>query len=131
MDTSADFPAVTVRYIVTDVAEALRFYTTHFGFTVHQDTSPAFAALDRGPMRLLISASTSKGAAPMPDGRKQESGGWSRFQIHVTDLVAEVERLRAAGLEFRSEIAEGKGGNQILLDDPSGNVIELFQPVAH
>jgi catechol 2,3-dioxygenase-like lactoylglutathione lyase family enzyme len=131
MDQSPDLPAVTVRYIVDDVAKALGFYTTHFGFTVHQDTSPAFAAIDRGPMRLLISASTSRGAAPMPDGRKQEPGGWSRFQIHVTDLVAEVERLRAAGLEFRSEIAEGKGGAQILLDDPSGNVIELFQPTPH
>ena len=124
-------PAVVIRYIVEDVPEALRFYTEHLGFSVHQDTSPAFAALDRGPMRLLISASTSKGASPMPDGRKQEPGGWGRFQIHVPDLAAEVARLEAAGLSFRCEIREGKGGSQILLDDPSGNVVELFQPVAH
>ena len=126
-----DQPAVVIRYVVDDVTEALRFYTEHLGFTVHQDTSPAFAALDRGPMRLLISASASKGAAPMPDGRKQEPGGWNRFQLHVSDLAAEVERLRAAGLVFRCEIREGKGGALILLDDPAGNVVELFQPVAH
>ena len=126
-----DQPAVTVRYIVEDVAETLAFYTAHFGFAVHQDTSPAFAALDRGPLRLLLSAATSAGAKPMPDGRRQEPGGWSRFQIHVTDLAAEVERLRGAGLAFRNEIVQGKAGAQILLDDPSGNVIELFQPSQH
>ncbi len=124
-------PAVTVRYIVEDVAEALSFYTAHFGFTIHQDTSPAFAALDRGPLRLLLSATTSAGAKAMPDGRKQAPGGWSRFQIHFGDLATEVERLRSAGLEFRNDIAVGKGGAQILLQDPSGNVIELFQPAAH
>lgn len=126
-----ELPAVTVRYIVEDVAEALAFYTTHFGFTIHQDTSPAFAALDRGALRLLLSASTSAGAKPVADGRKQEPGGWSRFQIHFDDLAAEVERLRGAGLIFRSDIVVGKGGAQILLDDPAGNVIELFQPIAH
>ncbi|MSP20872.1 MAG: VOC family protein [Alphaproteobacteria bacterium] len=124
-------PAVTVRYIVNDVPAALAFYTEHLGFTVHQDTSPAFAALDRGPMRLLISNKTSAGAKAMPDGRAQEPGGWSRFQIHVADLKAEVERLEKAGCKFRNEIIEGKGGAGILLDDPSGNVIELYQPAAH
>ena len=126
-----DLPAVTVRYIVEDVAEALTFYTTHFGFGLHQDTSPAFAALDRGPLRLLLSASTSAGAKPVSDGRKQEPGGWSRFQVQVTDLAGEVERLKASGLTFRTEIREGKGGAQILLNDPAGNVIELFQPAPH
>ena len=124
-------PAVVVRYIVNDVPAALQFYTQHFGFTVHQDTSPAFAALDRGPLRLLLSNKTSAGAKEMPDGRKQEPGGWSRFQIHVRDLEAEVKRLKAAGLKFRNDIVVGKGGAQILLDDPSGNVVELFQPAAH
>ncbi|MDA1132297.1 MAG: VOC family protein [Proteobacteria bacterium] len=126
-----DLPAVTVRYIVEDVAEALTFYTTHFDFTVHQDTSPAFAALDRGPLRLLLSASTSAGAKPLLDGRRQEPGGWSRFQIHVNDLASEVDRLTAAGLIFRTEIRQGKGGAQILLNDPAGNIIELFQPAPH
>lgn len=124
-------PAVVVRYIVTDVPAALQFYTRHLGFTVHQDTSPAFAALDRGPLRLLLSNKTSAGAKEMPDGRKQEPGGWNRFQIHVPDLEAEVKRLQGAGLSFRNEIVVGKGGAQILLDDPSGNVVELFQPAAH
>ncbi len=126
-----DTPAVTVRYIVEDVSEALSFYTTHFGFSVHQDTAPAFAALDRGPMRLLLSASTSAGAKPVLDGRKQEPGSWNRFQIHVSDLAAEVERLKASGLLFCTEIREGKGGAQALLNDPAGNVIELFQPAPH
>ena len=124
-------PAVVVRYIVDDVPLALQFYTKHLGFTVHQDTSPAFAAIDRGPMRLLLSNKTSAGAKAMPDGRAQVPGGWARFQIHVTDLKAEVERLKKAGVKFRNDIVEGKGGAQILLDDPSGNVVELFQPAAH
>ncbi len=126
-----DTPAVTVRYIVEDVSEALSFYTTHFGFSVHQDTAPAFAALDRCPMRLLLSASTSVDAKPVLDGRKQEPGSWNRFQIHVSDLAAEVERLKASGLLFCTEIREGKGGAQALLNDPAGNVIELFQPAPH
>ena len=126
-----DTPAVVVRYIVDDVPAALQFYTKHLGFTVHQDTSPAFAAVDRGPLRLLLSNQTSAGAKEMPDGRKQAPGGWGRFQIHVQDLEAEVKRLKAAGLKFRNDIVTGKGGAQILLDDPAGNVIELFQPAAH
>ena len=124
-------PAVVVRYIVDDVPAAVEFYTKHLGFTVHQDTRPAFAALDRGPLRLLVSNQTSAGAAPMPDGRKQAPGGWSRVQIHFTDLAADVKRLKAAGLKFRNEIVAGKGGSQILLDDPAGNVVELFQPAVH
>lgn len=124
-------PAVTVRYIVDDVAAALAFYTKHFGFTIHQDTSPAFAAIDRGPLRLLLSNKTSAGAKEMPDGRKQVPGGWNRFQIHVADIAAEVQRLKAAGCTFRNDIVAGKGGAQVLLDDPSGNVVELFQPAAH
>ena len=124
-------PSVTVRYIVEDVAAAVAFYTVHLGFTVHQDTAPAFAALDRGPLRLLLSATTSAGAKAMPDGRRQVPGGWSRIQLHVPDLAAEVGRLRAAGIPFRNEIVGGKGGSQILLDDPSGNPVELFQPGRH
>ena len=124
-------PSVVVRYIVSDVSEALKFYTTHFGFIIHQDTSPAFAALDRGPLRLLLSASTSAGAKPTLDGSAQSPGGWSRFQIHVPDLLAEHKRLKESGLSFRTEIREGKGGSQLLLNDPSGNIIEIFQPIAH
>lgn len=124
-------PFVVVRYIVSDVSEALKFYTTNFGFVIHQDTSPAFAALDRGPLRLLLSASTSAGAKPVSDGSVQLPGGWNRFQIHVSDILAEHKRLKEAGLLLRTEIREGKGGSQFLLDDPSGNIIEIFQPIDH
>lgn len=119
---------VSVRYMIDDVETAIAFYTTHLGFTLETNAAPAFAAVTRGPLRLLLSGKTSSGARPMPDGRQPVPGGWNRVQLPVPDLAAEVARLRAAGLCFRNDILTGVGGSQILLDDPSGNPIELFQP---
>ena len=121
---------VTVRYVVDDVEEAVAFYTTHFGFTVRSNFAPAFADVVRGNLRLLLSGPTSSAGRPMPDGRQPGPGGWNRIHLIVDDIEAEVERLRSAGLGFRNEIVRGPGGSQILLDDPSGNPIELFQPAA-
>lgn len=119
---------VNVRYIVGDVAESVRFYTGHLGFEVDSDAAPAFAAVTRDGLRLLLSGETSSGARPMPDGRRPVPGGWNRIQLVTDDIGAEVERLRSAGLAFRNEIITGPGGSQILLEDPSGNPIEIFQP---
>jgi len=119
-----------VRYIVTDVERALAFYTTHLGFTVRMSALPAFADVVRGRLRLLLSGPKSSGGRTLPDGRTPEPGGWNRIHLIVDDLPAEVERLRAAGLTFRSDIITGPGGAQIVLDDPWGNPIELFQPAA-
>jgi len=119
----------SVRYIVNDVAASIAFYCNHLGFTLEHDAKPAFASVTRGALRLLLSGPRSSGAQPMPDGRKPVAGGWNRIHLTVSDLAAEVARLRAAGLSFRNEILSGVGGSQIVLDDPSGNPIELFQPV--
>lgn len=119
---------VNVRYLVDDVEAALAFYTKHFGFEVLNDYSPAFADVQRGNLRLLLSGPTSSAAKPMPDGRQPAPGGWNRIHLIVDDIEAEVERLRAAGLTFRNDILKGPGGLQILVDDPAGNCIELFQP---
>ena len=119
---------VNVRYMVGDVAAALDFYTRHLGFAVQADMRPAFASVTRGPLRLLLSGPASSAGRPMPDGRRPEAGGWNRIQILFDDLAAEVARLRAAGLTFRNEIVKGPGGQQILLEDPAGNPVELFQP---
>jgi catechol 2,3-dioxygenase-like lactoylglutathione lyase family enzyme len=119
---------VNVRYIVDDVAASVAFYTSHLGFAVETDAAPAFAAVTRGGLRLLLSGKTSSGARPMPDGREPVAGGWSRIQLVFDDLAGEVERLRQAGVPFRNDIITGPGGSQTLLDDPSGNPIELFQP---
>jgi catechol 2,3-dioxygenase-like lactoylglutathione lyase family enzyme len=119
---------VNVRYMVHDVDAAVAFYTSHLGFTLLSSAAPAFADVTRGGLRLLLSGATSSAGRPMPDGRKPEPGSWNRFQLVVDDLPAEVQRLRAAGLQFRNEIVTGPGGAQILLEDPSGNLIELFQP---
>jgi catechol 2,3-dioxygenase-like lactoylglutathione lyase family enzyme len=119
---------VNVRYMVDDVEESIDFYTTHFGFTLRMSAAPAFADVVRGNLRLLLSGSKSSAGRPMPDGRVPESGGWNRIHFVVEDIAADVERLRAAGLTFRNEIMSGPGGQQILLEDPSGNPIELFQP---
>jgi catechol 2,3-dioxygenase-like lactoylglutathione lyase family enzyme len=119
---------VNVRYMVDDVDEAVAFYTTHFGFTVRSSAAPAFADVVRGNLRLLLSGPKSSAGRPMPDGRSPEPGGWNRMHFIVDDLAAEVERLRAAGLRFRNDIVSGPGGQQILLEDPAGNPIELFQP---
>jgi catechol 2,3-dioxygenase-like lactoylglutathione lyase family enzyme len=120
--------SANVRYMVDDVEAAIAFYTTHLGFTVLTDQSPAFADVKRGQLRLLLSGPTSSAGRPMPDGRQPEPGGWNRIHLIVDDVAAEAERLRAAGVTFRNEIIKGPGGSQILLDDPSGNPIELFQP---
>ena len=120
---------VSVRYMVDDVEESVAFYTTHFGFTV-LSSFPAFADVVRGNLRLLLSGPKSSAGRPMPDGRKPEPGGWNRIHLIVDDIAAEVERLRSADLKFRNDIVEGPGGRQILLEDPSGNPIELFQPAA-
>src|SRR4029077_2757962 len=104
------------------------FYTTHLGFSVISDMAPAFADVRRGPLRLLLSGPTSSAGRPMPDGRRPEPGGWNRIHLLVDDIHSEVERLGAAGVRFRNEVVKGPGGAQILLEDPSGNPIELFQP---
>ena len=119
---------VSVRYMVDDVAASIDFYIEQFGFALGQNASPAFAEVIRGKLRLLLAGPTSSAGRPMPDGRKPEPGGWNRIHFVVADINAEVERLRAAGLSFRNDIISGPGGRQILLDDPSGNPIELFQP---
>ena len=120
--------SVSVRYIIDDVPAAVRFYTTHLGFTMEHDASPAFASVVRDGVRLLLSGDGSSGKRPLPDGRQQTPGGWNRLPIEVTDLAAEVARLRVAGVPFRmNDIVTGPGGAQILLDDPSGNPVELFQ----
>ncbi len=121
---------VSVRYIVNDVDAAVTFYTQNLGFIIEMRPAPTFATLSRGDLRLLLNASTGPGGAaqPMPDGRRPEPGGWNRIQIQVNDLAGEVEKLRKAGAHFRNEIVVGFGGSQILLEDPSGNPIELFEP---
>ncbi|OHB30513.1 MAG: glyoxalase [Phenylobacterium sp. RIFCSPHIGHO2_01_FULL_69_31] len=119
---------VNVRYMVGDVQACVDWYVGRFGFSVQLNAAPAFASVERGPLRLLLSGRASSAGRPMPDGRQPEAGGWNRFQLIVDDLGAEVERLRAEGVRFRNEIVVGPGGSQILAEDPAGNVVELFQP---
>ena len=121
-------PTVNVRYIVDNVEAAVTFYTTHLGFRLLTSTFPAFADVTRGDLRLLLSGPTSSAGRSLPDGRRPAPGGWNRIHLIVDDLAGEVERLRKAGLSFRSEIVTGPGGSQIVLDDPAGNPVELFQP---
>jgi catechol 2,3-dioxygenase-like lactoylglutathione lyase family enzyme len=121
---------VNVRYMVDDVDAAVDFYTKTFGFTLLSSAAPAFADVARGNLRLLLAGPSSSAGRPMPDGRKPEPGGWNRIHFIVEDIAAEVDRLRAAGVKFRNDIITGPGGSQILLEDPSGNPIELFQPRA-
>jgi catechol 2,3-dioxygenase-like lactoylglutathione lyase family enzyme len=118
---------VSVRYMVDDVEDSVRFYTTHLGFSLRFSAAPAFADVARGHLRLLLSGPTSSAGRPMPDGDKPGPGGWNRIHLIVNDLPGEVARLRAAGLRFRNDIVIGPGGSQILLQDPSDNVVELFQ----
>jgi catechol 2,3-dioxygenase-like lactoylglutathione lyase family enzyme len=119
---------VNVRYMVDDVEAAVDFYTTHFGFTVRSNAAPAFADVVRGNLRLLLSGPKSSAGRPMPDGHTPEPGGWNRIHFIVEDIAAETERLREAGVKFRNDIVSGPGGQQILAEDPAGNLIELFQP---
>ncbi|TMC71593.1 MAG: VOC family protein [Chloroflexi bacterium] len=119
---------VSVRYMVDDVDAAVAFYTKHFGFALGSNAAPAFAEVTRGQLRLLLSGPKSSAGRPMPDGRQPGPGGWNRIHFIVEDIQAEVDRLRKAGVRFRSDLVTGPGGRQIVLDDPSGNPIELFQP---
>ena len=120
---------VSVRYMVDDVESALAFYTKLLDFKVLTSFAPAFADVARGNLRLLLSGPTSSAGRPMPDGAKPGPGGWNRIHLIVDDIDAEVARLRDAGAPFRNDILSGPGGRQILLEDPSGNVVELFQPI--
>jgi catechol 2,3-dioxygenase-like lactoylglutathione lyase family enzyme len=122
---------VSVRYIVHDVDAAIAFYREHLGFHEDMHPAPTFAMLSRGQLRLLLSAPSGAGGGgqPMPDGTEPRPGGWNRFTLEVSDLSAMVETLRKAGAHFRNDIVTGVGGNQILLEDPSGNPIELFEPI--
>ena len=122
--------AASVRYIVSDVEVAASFYAKHLGFKVEMKPAPGFAMLSRGDLKLLLSVPGGGGGAgqSMPHGRHPEPGGWNRIQLEVDDLQSLVEALRTAGAHFRNDIVVGRGGKQILLDDPSGNCIELFQP---
>jgi catechol 2,3-dioxygenase-like lactoylglutathione lyase family enzyme len=119
---------VNVRYMVDDVDASIDFYTRHLGFTLRMSAAPAFADVRRAKLRLLLSGPTSSAGRPMPDGTKPRPGGWNRIHLVVEDIAAEVDRLRAAGVTFRNDIVSGPGGQQILVADPSGNVVELFQP---
>ena len=119
---------VNVRYMVDDVDAAIAFYTGHLGFSLLSNASPAFADVVRDDLRLLLSGPKSSAGRPMLDGRQPGPGGWNRMEFVVDDIAAEVERLRAAGVRFRSDVVRGPGGAQIVFDDPSGNPIELFQP---
>lgn len=122
---------VQVRYIVNDVDAAIAFYCQHLGFKEVMHPAPAFAMLSRADLRLVLSAPNPAGGGgqPMPDGKEQQPGGWNRFAIEVSDLAATVDTLRKAGARFRNDIVSGVGGKQILVEDPSGNPIELFEPI--
>jgi catechol 2,3-dioxygenase-like lactoylglutathione lyase family enzyme len=119
---------VNVRYMVGDVDAAVAWYTEHLGFTLISSHAPAFADVKRGLLRLLLSGPASSAGRPMPDGERPGPGGWNRIHLVVDDLPAEVGRLRAANVKFRNDIVTGPGGSQILIVDPSGNLVELFQP---
>jgi catechol 2,3-dioxygenase-like lactoylglutathione lyase family enzyme len=119
---------VSVRYMIDDVKAAIDFYTRYLGFTVESDSSPAFAAIKRGNLRLLLSGEQSSGRRPMPDGTRPTPGGWNRIELPVENIEKEAERLRAAGVKFRrDDIVTGPGGSQVWLLDPSGNIVELFE----
>lgn len=126
----SDDDTVNVRYMVDDVAEAVDFYTTHFGFTVRTDALPAFADVTRGNLRLLLSGPASSAGRAMADGTRPAPGGWNRIHFITDDLSGDVDRLQNAGVSFRNAIVTGPGGSQILAQDPAGNLIELFQPAS-
>lgn len=124
--------SLSIRYLVDDVDAAIAFYTEQLDFTVAAHPAPGFAILARDGLRLMVNAATGPGGAaqPMPDGRRPEPGGWNRIVVEVDDLPGVVDRLRGAGARFRNEIVTGQGGSQILLEDPAGNPVELFQPAS-
>ena len=117
-----------VRYQVKDVARSVAFYTTHLGFTIQHQQLPAFASISLGDAQILLSGPQASGSRPMPDGRRQEPGGWNRVVLRVEDLPAFIQTLKNAGLRFRNEMETGPGGRQIQIEDPDGNPIELFEP---
>jgi glyoxylase I family protein len=117
-----------IRYQVKDIARSVTFYTTHLGFTLEHQQPPAFASVSLGGVQILLSGPGASGSRPMPDGRKQEPGGWNRVVLKVQDLPAFIEALKKAGLHFRNEMETGPGGKQIQVEDPDGNAIELFEP---
>jgi catechol 2,3-dioxygenase-like lactoylglutathione lyase family enzyme len=121
---------VNVRYIVNDVEEAVAWYTQHLGFTQISNQAPAFADVKLGALRLLLSGPTSSAGRAMPDGERPMPGSWNRIHLVVEDLAAEIDRLRKAGVRFRNDVVKGPGGLQILIQDPSENLVELFQPAA-
>ena len=123
-----DDTTVSVRYMVQDVEEAVAFYTGVLGFEPFMSAAPAFADVRRGNLRLLISGPRSSAGRPMPDGAQPGPGGWNRIHLVVDDIDAEVARLRAAGVPFRNDVISGPGGSQVLVQDPSENVVEIFQP---
>ena len=120
--------STNVRYMVDDVEAAVDFYTSHFGFEVLTSAAPAFADVRRGHLRLLLSGPASSAGRPMPDGERPVPGGWNRIHFICEDIATEIARLRAAGVAFRNDVVSGPGGQQILVQDPAGNLIELFQP---
>ncbi|MBL8741830.1 MAG: VOC family protein [Myxococcales bacterium] len=125
--TSAVTTAAVARYQVADIERSLAFYTQRLGFSLEQRSGPVFASVTRGNLRLLLSGPGSSGSRPMPDGRKQESGGWNRIVLYVENLDAQIAALKAGDVAFRNEVEQGPGGSQILIDDPDGNAIELHQ----
>jgi catechol 2,3-dioxygenase-like lactoylglutathione lyase family enzyme len=126
----SDDVIVNVRYLVDDVAASIDFYTRHLGFSVLTSAAPAFADVKRGNLRLLLSGPTSSAGRAMSDGTKPGPGGWNRIHFIVDDIEDEIARLRAEGVKFRNDVVKGPGGAQVMLCDPSGNLVELFQPAA-
>jgi catechol 2,3-dioxygenase-like lactoylglutathione lyase family enzyme len=120
----------TVRYLVNDVERSIAFYTQHLGFKLEQRMSPAFAKVSRDGLTLWLAGPQSSAARPMPDGRRPEPGGWNRLVLEVEDLGSRVDEMKRAGMRFRNEVVVGPGGKQILLEDPDGNPVELFEPAS-